>query len=52
MYFVDNLLEMGTAIKSGFMNYQKREVSTTTPTTAEDFVNEVYLPVYNINDLQ
>jgi uncharacterized protein YbjT (DUF2867 family) len=45
--FVDNLLEMGTAVKSGFMNYQKRDASTTTPTTAEDFVNEVYLPVYN-----
>ena len=45
--FVDNLLEMGTAIKTGFMNYQKRDDSTTTPTTAEDFVNEVYLPLYN-----
>jgi uncharacterized protein YbjT (DUF2867 family) len=45
--FVDNLLEMGIAIKSGFMNYQKRDDSTTTPTTAEDFVNEVYLPAYN-----
>jgi uncharacterized protein YbjT (DUF2867 family) len=46
--FVDNLLEMGIAIKTGFMNYQKREVSTTTPTTAEDFVNQVYLPAYNL----
>ncbi|WP_207424598.1 NmrA family NAD(P)-binding protein [Desertivirga brevis] len=45
--FVDNLLEMGTAIKSGFMNYQKRDDSTTTSTTAEDFVNEVYVPLYN-----
>ncbi|MBW7674268.1 NmrA family NAD(P)-binding protein [Chryseobacterium chendengshani] len=45
--FVDNLIEMGTAIKSGFMNYQKRDASTTTATTAEDFVNEVYLPAYN-----
>ena len=45
--FVDNLIEMGTAVKTGFMNYQKRDVSTTTPTTAEDFVNEVYLPAYN-----
>ena len=45
--FVDNLLEMGTAIKTGFMNYQKRDDSTTTPTTAEDFVNEVYLPAYH-----
>jgi uncharacterized protein YbjT (DUF2867 family) len=45
--FADNLIEMGTAIKSGFMNYQKRDDSTTTPTTAEDFVNEVYLPLYN-----
>ncbi|KFF03214.1 NmrA family NAD(P)-binding protein [Flavobacterium reichenbachii] len=44
--FTDNLLEMGTAIKTGFMNYQKRDESTTTPTTAEDFVNEVYLPIY------
>ena len=45
--FTDNLLEMGTAIKTGFMNYQKRDASTDTPTTAEDFVNQVYLPLYN-----
>jgi len=45
--FTDNLLEMGTAIKTGFMNYQKRDELTTTQTTAEDFVNEVYLPIYN-----
>ena len=44
--FVDNLIEMGTAIKTGFMNYQKRDDSTTTATTAEDFVNKVYLPLY------
>jgi len=44
--FVSNLIEMGAAIKTGFMNYQKRNDSTTTPTTAEDFVNEVYLPAY------
>ncbi|AMR30073.1 hypothetical protein A0256_00905 [Mucilaginibacter sp. PAMC 26640] len=46
--FVDNLLEMATAIKTGFMNYQKREDSTTTPTTAEDFINQVYVPAYNL----
>lgn len=46
--FVDNLLGMATAIKTGFMNYQRRDASTTTPTTAEEFVNEVYLPAYNI----
>lgn len=45
--FVDNLLGMAVAIKSGMMNYQKRDDSTTTPTTAEDFVSEVYLPLYN-----
>jgi len=45
--FVTNLIEMGTAIKTGFMNYQKRDDSTTTPTTAEDFVNQVYLPTYD-----
>jgi uncharacterized protein YbjT (DUF2867 family) len=45
--FVDNLLDMATAIKTGFMNYQKRDPSTTTPTTAEEFVNKVYLPAYN-----
>lgn len=45
--FVDNLLEMGTAIKSGFMNYQKRDATNTTPTTAEDFANNVYRPLYN-----
>jgi len=45
--FVDNLIEMGTAIKTGFMNYQKRDGSTITPTTAEEFVEEVYLPAYN-----
>ena len=45
--FVDNLIEMGTAVTTGFMNYQKRTDSTTTPTTAEEFVNEVYLPLFN-----
>lgn len=45
--FVDNLLGMAIAIKSGIMNYQKRDSSTITPTTAEDFVAEVYLPLYN-----
>jgi uncharacterized protein YbjT (DUF2867 family) len=45
--FAVNLIEMGTAIKTGFMNYQKRDDSTTTPTTAEEFVNEVYLPLFN-----
>lgn len=45
--FVDNLVGMATAIKTGFMNYQKRDESTTTPTTAEQFINEVYLPIYN-----
>jgi len=45
--FVDNLIEMGTAIKTGFMNYQQRDDSTTTSTTAEEFVNEVYLRAYN-----
>ena len=45
--FVDNLIEMGTAVKTGFMNYQKRNDSTTTPTTAEDFAYGVYLPLYN-----
>ncbi|MGS2765103.1 NmrA family NAD(P)-binding protein [Sinomicrobium sp. M5D2P9] len=45
--FVDNLLGMAVAIKSGMMNYQKRDKSATTPTTAEEFVNEIYLPIYN-----
>lgn len=45
--FVDNLIEMGTAINTGLMNYQKRDDSATTPTTAEDFAYEVYLPLYN-----
>ncbi|MCF0074956.1 NAD(P)H-binding protein [Dyadobacter sp. CY261] len=45
--FANNLIEMGTAIKTGFMNYQKRDDSTTTPTTAEAFVDGVYLLAYN-----
>lgn len=45
--FVDNLLGMAVAIKHGFMNYQKRDDSATTKTTAEEFVNNIYLPVYN-----
>jgi len=45
--FADNLIEMGTAIKTGFMNYQKRDDLTTTPKTAEAFVEEVYLPLFN-----
>lgn len=45
--FANNLIEMGTAITTGFMNYQKRDDSTTTPTTAEEFVNGLYLQAYN-----
>jgi uncharacterized protein YbjT (DUF2867 family) len=45
--FVDNLLEMGTAIKTGFMNFQKRDALATTPTTAEEFAAEVYAPIYS-----
>ena len=45
--FVDNLIEMATAIKTGFMNYQERDDSTTTPTTAEEFASEVYTPIFN-----
>jgi uncharacterized protein YbjT (DUF2867 family) len=40
--FVSNLIEMGTAISTGYMNYQKRDDSTTTATTAEEFASEVY----------
>jgi uncharacterized protein YbjT (DUF2867 family) len=46
--FADNLVGMATAIKDGFMNYQKRDVSTTTPTTAEEFAKEIYVPIYKI----
>ncbi|SDM52082.1 Uncharacterized conserved protein YbjT, contains NAD(P)-binding and DUF2867 domains [Catalinimonas alkaloidigena] len=45
--FVDNLIEMGTAVETGFMNYQQRETSTVTPTPAEAFIQEVYVPIYN-----
>ncbi|MFL9846044.1 NmrA family NAD(P)-binding protein [Flavobacterium rhizosphaerae] len=45
--FVDNLLGMALAIKDGIFNYQKRDASTTTPTTAEAFVTDTYLPIYN-----
>ncbi|KFC18202.1 NmrA family NAD(P)-binding protein [Epilithonimonas lactis] len=45
--FVDNLLGMAVAIKHGFMNYQQRDDSATTKTTAEEFVNTIYLPAYN-----
>lgn len=44
--FVDNLLGMALAIKDGIFNYQKRDASTTTYTTAEAFVTETYLPIY------
>ncbi|WP_188467308.1 NAD(P)H-binding protein [Marivirga lumbricoides] len=45
--FVDNLLGMAVAIKDGIFNYQKRDASTTTDTTAEQFIDEVYLPIFN-----
>lgn len=45
--FIDNLLGMAVAIKDGFMNYQTRDESTTTLTSAEEFVNEIYIPIYN-----
>ena len=45
--FVDNLLEMALAVKDGIFNYQKRDASTTSPTTAEAFIEDTYLPMYN-----
>jgi len=45
--FVDNLIGMGIAVGTGFMNYQKRDASTTTPITAEEFTASVYMPLYN-----
>ena len=45
--FTDNLIEMGTAVGTGFMNYQPRATATVTPTTAEDFIAEVYVPLYS-----
>jgi hypothetical protein len=38
---------MAVGIKEGIFNYQKRNASTTTPTTAEEFAAEVYAPAYN-----
>lgn len=45
--FVNNLLGMAVAIRQGFMNYQQRDDSATTDTTAEEFVNTIYLQAYN-----
>ncbi|MDJ1505270.1 NAD(P)H-binding protein [Xanthocytophaga agilis] len=44
--FAQNLIDMASAIQTGFMNYQKRDESTTTPTTAEEFANQIYAPAY------
>lgn len=44
--FVTNLIEMGTAISTGYMNYQTRDECTTTATTAEEFASEVYAPAF------
>ncbi|GGN03662.1 hypothetical protein GCM10010967_43080 [Dyadobacter beijingensis] len=44
--FVSNLIQMGTAMSTGYMNYQKRDESTTTATTAEEFAGEVYAPTF------
>ncbi|MDC7217830.1 MAG: NAD(P)H-binding protein [Spirochaetales bacterium] len=45
--FVNNLLGMAVAIEDGIFNYQKRDASNSSATTAEEFVNEIYLPIYN-----
>jgi uncharacterized protein YbjT (DUF2867 family) len=45
--FVENLVGMAVAIKDGIFNYQKRNAFTTTQTTAEEFVEKIYLPIYN-----
>ncbi len=45
--FVDNLLEMALAVKDGIFNYQKRDAFTTSSTTAEAFIANTYLPMYN-----
>lgn len=45
--FTDNLLGMAAGIKEGIFNYQKRDEYAFSPTTAEEFADEVYAAAYN-----
>ncbi|MGN7824595.1 NmrA family NAD(P)-binding protein [Chitinophaga sp. 22536] len=38
---------MENSLKTGVMNYEKRTAENTSPTSAEVFIQEVFLPLYN-----
>lgn len=43
----DDIINMETSLKNGIMNYEKRTVKSSSPTSAEAFVKEVFAPLYN-----
>lgn len=43
----NDITGMETSLKTGIMNYQQRNEESTSQTSAEAFINEVFVPVYN-----
>lgn len=43
----NDITSMETSLKTGIMNYQERNSTSTSPTSAEVFIQKVFLPLYN-----
>lgn len=43
----NDIVGMETSLKDGVMNYEIRTVANSSPTSAEIFIREVFLPLYN-----
>jgi uncharacterized protein YbjT (DUF2867 family) len=43
----NDIIAMENSLKNGIMNYEQRTTKNSSPTSAETFVNEVFVPLYN-----
>lgn len=43
----NDITAMETSLKNGIMNYEKRNVENSSPTSAETFIKEVFVPLYH-----
>lgn len=43
----NDIIGMETSLKNGIMNYEQRTTANSSPTSAEAFVKEVFLPLYH-----
>ena len=43
----NDIIDMETSLKNGLMNYEQRTTANSTPTSAELFIKETFLTLYN-----